>query len=77
MANQDQKKRKREREKKGIPRLVSVYVSNALVTVSVPVGVTIHSLRSGIEHHRLVGLKPVVEFIETTLFGWIKRRVNH
>jgi hypothetical protein len=38
------------------------------LSVSVPVRVTYHSQYTcGVEHHRLVGLKPVVEFIETTL----------
>lgn len=37
-------------------------------TVNGPIGVTLHSLLSGIEHHRLVGLKPVVGIRSKQLF---------
>jgi hypothetical protein len=37
-------------------------------TVNGPLGVTMHSLLSGIEHYRLVGLKPVVGIQSKQLF---------
>jgi hypothetical protein len=54
-------------KKKEIPRFgFCLRIQLPSNTVNGPFRVTIDSLLSGIEHHRLVGLKPVVGMIETT-----------
>jgi hypothetical protein len=61
------RKKKMSQKKKEIPRFgFCLRVQLPSNTVNGPFRVTIDSLLSGIEHHRLVGLKPVVGMIETT-----------